>query len=526
MEPVAAKPSGGRRPRLKPFAHGMPLSLVIVRYFAYIIVGVGVVWLAALALLSGAMNVGAVYPANYGAAHIGEMAQGLRAQNEFDSASIPTAYRFARFDEKGTLLSSDLPEKKQAGAWNIACELLEKAGGAVVGASQADIDEGRAVGDVPITGIGGTTYAAFELADGTICLITTEYLPQYVSPELRESLPNPQNLMLWGAGLGSVAVVALVARRASRVISRKLEPLANAAQRIAHEDLEFEVGTSNVRQVNDVLDAMERMRASLKDSLEARWRTEQAQRDQVAALAHDLKTPLTVVRANVEFMAETAGEAAAGGERDGFLAAARDANEATEKLDAYVCLLVDASRGGCAAETKEPLAADFVADEISHEAAALARAAGIELHVACAPELTRYRVNLDQQSLNRAIINAVSNAFDHAQSTVRVSFDIACGSEAGANQGRIAVSPLFVVTISDDGPGFSPQALEHGCERFFRGDASRKGAVSGQHYGLGLFTAAEILQAHEGDISLVNKVDTAGCITGAAVTARVPACPR
>ena len=48
------------------------------------------------------------------------------------------------------------------------------------------------------------------------------------------------------------------------------------------------------------------MRTALKDSLERQWKTEQEKNRQMAALAHDIKTPLTVVRGNAELLSEKA----------------------------------------------------------------------------------------------------------------------------------------------------------------------------------------------------------------------------
>ena len=156
-------------------------------------------------------------------------------------------------------------------------------------------------GSAAQTGAGmGVTYAAFALADGTRCVLMCEYLPQFTSPELASALPNPQNLLLIVGCAGSVVAIALVARRASRVLTRALEPLVDVADHVGAQQLHFAVGASSVRQVSDVLDAMEQMRASLKTSLEARWEAEERARQQVASLAHDLKTPLTVVRANAD----------------------------------------------------------------------------------------------------------------------------------------------------------------------------------------------------------------------------------
>ena len=106
---------------------------------------------------------------------------------------------------------------------------------------------------------------------------------------------------------GSVVAIALVARRASRVLTRALEPLVDVADHVGAQQLDFTIGASSVRQVSDVLDAMEQMRTSLKTSLEARWEAEERERQQVASLAHDLKTPLTVVRANADYVTEELG---------------------------------------------------------------------------------------------------------------------------------------------------------------------------------------------------------------------------
>ena len=160
---------------------------------------------------------------------------------------------------------------------------------------------------------------------------------------MAEAAPNPQGLMLASAVLGSALALALTARRASSVIARKMAPLTEAAGRVGAGELDFAVGRTNVREVNDVLGAMDEMRSSLSDSLEARWAVERSQREQVASLAHDLKTPLTVMRANAEFIAEELGE------EDGDLAAAaRDIAGGAERLDGYVRLLIEASRGSAA----------------------------------------------------------------------------------------------------------------------------------------------------------------------------------
>lgn len=99
----------------------------------------------------------------------------------------------------------------------------------------------------------------------------------------------------------------------------------------------------------------------------------------------------------------------------------------------------------------------------------------------------------------------VANAAEHARSRVAVSCDVAGGH--------------LVIEVADDGPGFSPAALERGCERLFTDDSSRSSRDGGRHYGLGLHVASEAASAHGGSVSLANSPSG-----GAVVTIAVPLC--
>lgn len=466
----------------------MPLSFVIARYFAYAFAAVALAWIVAFLLLSSAINMGWVYEASWGPANAAEVGARLSEEGDLGREDVPTAYRYVVVGADGTIAETDLEGTRLEAAIEAACAALS-----------AD------PGDVTIEGGGGgLTYASFALSQGGACALVSEYLPQWVSHDLARALPNPQNLMLAVGALGSAAGLALVARRASRVIARKMAPLVEAAERVGQERLDFSVGRTNVREVNDVLAAMDAMRASLAASLEARWEAERSQREQVASLAHDLKTPLTVLRANADFVSEElAGTEERGGGAEELVAAARDIADGTERLDAYVRLLIEASHGanGGAGERVSP---GELCRQVVAEAGPVVRARGLELVASVDPAVgDAERPELDRVTLTRAAANLVSNAAEHARSRVEVSCSAADGS--------------LVVEVADDGPGFSPAALEHGCERLFTDDASRSARDGSRHYGLGLFTTAEAARAHGGSVTLANRPGD-----GAVVTLRIP----
>lgn len=461
----------------------MPLSFVIARYFAYAFVAVAAAWALSFAALSAAINLGWVYEASWGPANAREVAAQLAGEGVRGPQDIPTAYQYLIVDARGERLMTDLEGAR-----------LDRAAQAARAALLAE------PGSVKIEGGGsGLTYAAFPLGDGGACALVSEYLPQWASRDLVGVLPNPQNLMLAAGLAGGALSLALVARRASRVIARKMAPLAEAAERVGREELDFSVGRTNVREVNDVLAAMDAMRSSLASSLEARWEAERAQREQVASLAHDLKTPLTVLRANADFVAEELGD-----EKDADLAAAaRDISDGAERLDGYVRLLIETSRGA-GGGTFAPVRPAELCEQVVAEAEAVARARGIGLAASVAPSVSLApEAPLDRAALARAAANLVANASEHAMGRVEIACSIA--------------GEALVIEVADDGPGFSPAALEHGCEHLFTDDSSRTGQGGSQHYGLGLYAAAGVARAHGGTVSLANRPEG-----GAVATLAIP----
>ncbi len=415
--------------------------------------------------LSAAINMGWVYEASWGPGNAREVAARLASEEDLGPEDIPTAYRYAVVDEAGEVRETDLEGARLDRARQAAEAVL-----------------GTAPGTVEITGGGsGFTYATFPLEGGDACTLVSKYLPQWASRDLAEALPNPQNFMLVAGAVGSAVALALVAHRASRVISRKMAPLAEAAARVGNGELDFAVGRTNVREMNDVLDAMDAMRTSLASSLEARWAAERSQREQVASLAHDLKTPLTVLRANADFVAgELGGEETPGTAcRTELAAAARDIAEGADRLDGYVHLLIDASRGA-GEVAKAPVQPAELCRQVIAEAGPVARAAA----------------------------NLVANAAEHARSRVELTCAVA--------------NETLVIEIADDGPGFSPAALAHGCERLFTDDSARSARDGERHYGLGLYAAAEAARAHGGSVTLANRTDAGGTVLGAAATIAIP----
>ena len=168
-------------------------------------------------------------------------------------------------------------------------------------------------------------------------------MPHWADHARDASWPNPQDLWLASTVIGTVLMVVLVAMRAARVLTRKMEPLVAAANAVAADDLDRPAGTSGVAEVDDVLAAMERMRVSLKASLEEQMASEEARRERMETLAHELKTPLTLIQGNAELLAADLEEGRLQGEQAD---EARAILDATHRLDAALIDIIAAWQEG------------------------------------------------------------------------------------------------------------------------------------------------------------------------------------
>jgi len=307
----------------------VPLALVVGRYFALVLLGtiltVGGPW----ALLLGAMARGEVLPADWGATHADETISGIASAGSLDSESLPSAYQWAHVSATGNVLSTDMDEETLAN--------VRKS----VSSASADETSVRPGPDVSSGSYGQV--AAVMLADGTWAAISWDMMPHWADHARDASWPNPQDLWLVSTIIGTFLMVVLVALRAARVLTRKMEPLVAAANAVAADDLDRPAGGSDVAEVDDVLAAMERMRVSLKSSLEEQMASEEARRERMETLAHELKTPLTLIQGNAELLAaDLEGDRLRGEQAD----EARAILDATHRLDAALIDIISAWREG------------------------------------------------------------------------------------------------------------------------------------------------------------------------------------
>ena len=247
----------------------------------------------------------------------------------------------------------------------------------------------------------------------------------------------------------------------ARRLTRPIRVFADAAERLGADPEAEPLTPSGPSEVRTAIHAFNDMQASLRDHMRRRTQT-------VAAIAHDLRTPLTRLR----FRAEQAPEAV----RD------RMASD-IEEMDALIAQAMAYVRGEATPERREIFDLDALAADCASGFSETGGAVLFDGGGALA-------VEADPAALRRALANLIANAVKYGGSA-RV--------KAFALDGRA------VVTIEDDGPGLPEEELEAVFEPFHRAERSRSRETGGA--GLGLTVARQAARAHGGDVTLSNRSD-------------------
>lgn len=295
------------------------------------------------------------------------------------------------------------------------------------------------------------TRVAFTLSDGQTVIAAHRY------PDNPALLPSRHLPLLTGYFLA----IALLALLALHWAVRPLHRLARAADALGRDlaggEPMRETGPREVRQAARAFNTMQRRLASYLDD---RLRI-------LAAVSHDLKTPITRMKLRAEMLTNAA-------QREKFL---RDLDD----METMISATLDFLRGESRQESGVPLDIDALLSTLGDDMGALGGAVEIRGR-ADHPLLAR------PQALKRCLANLLDNAVRYG---------------GGARVTVEDTAQRLTLHIDDAGPGVAEAELETLFEPFRRGEASRNRATGGT--GLGLAIARNLARAHGGDVTLSNR---------------------
>jgi signal transduction histidine kinase len=269
--------------------------------------------------------------------------------------------------------------------------------------------------------------------------------------------PLPHNLFINLALVVLLLVIVLYV--AARNITRPLTELARAADSVGRQLQPAQLQERGARELREAARAFNTMQDRLHRYLDSRSRV-------LAAMSHDLKTPLTRLRLQVETLDDNPPMQ----ERIG-----RELDE----MESMVHEALSLFRGLDDGEPVSPVDIDALVSQIAEEFTGMGASVTVTGHALKA-------FVGKSQALKRCLTNLVANA-------------IKFGGRADI---QVEDGPELLVRVRDAGPGLPPEELERVFEPFYRLESSRNRDSGGT--GLGLSIARDIAQAHGGTLTLAN----------------------
>ncbi len=252
-----------------------------------------------------------------------------------------------------------------------------------------------------------------------------------------------------------------------RLLVEPVRKLREGAERICEGDLSYRVKTRRTDELGELTQSVNHMADSLQQMLEAK-------RQLLLAISHELRTPITRAKLQLEFMDDDA-------VRD---ALADDINE----IDLLISDLIEAERlsNQHQALLAEPVDfADYIG--LVLEPYFQNYAPGVDYQ---RPE-EDVCVNVDKLRTRLLLTNIVNNAIRHGRDnpiTVRVAFS----------------DTEVSLEVEDEGEGIAAEHMEHLSEPFYRPDSARQRNTGG--FGLGLYLCRLIAQAHGGRLEISSEL--------------------
>ena len=275
------------------------------------------------------------------------------------------------------------------------------------------------------------------------------------------------------AGIVAALLGILLGVVIARHLSKPLNRLARAARALSRGDLSQRVPVTGSVEVAEVM-------SSFNEMAEALERSETLRKNMIADIAHELRTPLSVIQGNLQAMLDgvyplTKEE----------IAQVYDETILLNRLVSDLAALTKAEAGQLHLDLVPVAPAELVTGmaEMFREAA---REQDIELEQVIEPDLPT--IQADPDRLRQVFANLLSNALRHTPAGGRITLAAASAGNA------------VRFSVSDTGPGLTPEEQAHVFERFWRADLSRSRDRGGS--GLGLTIARYLVEAHGGEIGV------------------------
>lgn len=306
-------------------------------------------------------------------------------------------------------------------------------------------------------------------------------------------LPKSNAVPMISIFAGLLLAFFVVGIQMRRFLLKPLEKMSAAAREIAAGDWDVQLPLSRITEITEVSDGFEVMVKGLETSYRKQVELEEERRFVIAAVAHDLRTPLFALRGYLDGLEQGIARS-------------------PEKIAKYVAVCKEKS-----AQLDRLVEELFTFTKMEYLETKLNNNPAVDLKLilrssieSLSPLAWQKHISISNQAADDCIISGDTHLLERAmnnllENAVRHSYgDIVVQCYEDGNKVKF--------TIRDTGPGFSSEELQHVFEPLYRGEESRNRSTGGS--GLGLTISQKIVRLHGGELAAGNHPEGGALLTG------------
>ena len=267
-------------------------------------------------------------------------------------------------------------------------------------------------------------------------------------------------------------------------LKKPLAELRTASEKIANNDLDFSIDYDNNDELGQLCASFEIMRTTLANNFSKMWRQVEERKALNTAFAHDLRTPLTVLKGYNEMLqasdnSQTRETAATMGKH-------------ISRMESYVSSMSNLRRMEDTQPEYKLIDLQTVASSLYDSAKIVCAKNGKKLILQ--NDIPVSRLSIDGSFVSQVCNNLISNAVRYARTSVTISFALRDNG--------------LLLSVSDDGKGFDKSGLQKATSPYYTEESNHS-----EHFGLGLYICKLLCEHHNGYLKIENTT------TGAKVSA-------
>ena len=263
-------------------------------------------------------------------------------------------------------------------------------------------------------------------------------------------------------------------------LKKPLAELRTASEKIANNDLDFSIDYDNNDELGQLCASFEIMRTTLADNFSKMWRQVEERKALNAAFAHDLRTPLTVLKGYNEMLQAS--------ENPQTQETAAIMGKHISRMESYVSSMSNLRRMEDAQPEYKLIDLQTVASSLYDSAKIVCAKKGKELILQ--NDMPVSQLSLDGAFVSQVCNNLISNAVRYAQTAVTISFALRDNG--------------LLLSVSDDGKGFDKSGLQKATSPYYTEESNHS-----EHFGLGLYICKLLCEHHNGYLQIRNTVNGA-----------------